>query len=146
VSQSGILVESGTVIFTDVYTDSQIATYSFESGDKGYFSFENDTTLWHAGLHQIKGQWSIYDTFNTTYIIINETISISIDSDKNSVQRNFDIFDVYGILQDLSVPLRGLGIKIMLLDGTYSDVSGYLVGPQYLYVSNGNYLFDRLYG
>ncbi len=145
ITQSGIPVESGVVTFTDVYINEIIASYTFQTGDGGYFSFLNNTSSWHAGLHQIKVQWTTFATFNTTYIIINDTISISINSDKDSVQRNFNIFDVYGILQDSGVNLRGLRITIRLFEvTTMNDFSTYLIlnGLQTRTVLNGNYLYD----
>jgi transglutaminase-like putative cysteine protease len=143
ITQSGTPVDSGVVTFTDVYINEIIASYPFQTGDGGYFSFENDTSSWHAGLHQIRVQWSIYDTFNTTYIIINETIIISRYPNKNSIQRNFDGFTISGTVLNGTTPLRGLRIKILLFDGS-TDVSGYLnlATPQIITIDNdGIYQF-----
>jgi len=143
ITQSGIPVETGVVTFTDVYINEIIASYTFQTGDGGYFSFLNNTSSWHAGLHQIKVQWSTFATFNSTYIIINETISFDVNSNKDSVQRNIDSFTISGIVLDGTTPLRGLGIKILLFDGS-TDVSGYLnlASPQIIIVNNdGTYEF-----
>jgi hypothetical protein len=81
-----------------------------------------------------------FGAFNTTYIVINETVSVSITSERNVIQRNFHNFDVYGSLTQNSTNLYGLQYGIFLWNGT-SDVSGYLNlnGPQIRTIFDGDY-------
>jgi hypothetical protein len=141
VTQSKTPVKNGTLILTDVYINSIIGSHLFESSDNGKWDFNVNTISWHAGLHNITVHWASAPIFNTTYIVINDTISISASSSVQAVQRNIDSFNVFGTLQDGSVYLRGLNIEIHLLDSALNDVSGYLnlAGSQIL---NGNYQFN----
>ena len=120
----------GTVTLTDVYTGLVIGYYTYGPTDNGYHEFINTTTNWHAGLHKIKVEWDATLSFNTTYVIINETVNIFTSLDKNSVIRNLDSFIVDGTVQESGEGLRGLVLEITLLNSTFSDVSYYLIGSQ----------------
>ncbi len=126
ITQGGPPVNSGTVSFTDVYTGDPLGTQPVVLG---YASILANSTTWHAGLHRIKAQWSGSASFNTTYIVINKTVSIFSSIDTSSILRNVDIFSVSGTVQEGVVLLRGLRVNLILLDGTFNDVSGYLVPP-----------------
>ncbi|KKN42733.1 hypothetical protein LCGC14_0710310 [marine sediment metagenome] len=128
--QSGIPVTSGTVRIYDVFNNNMLGFYPYIGGDGGYHEFIISTAGWHGGLHRIKVNWSGFATFNTTYVIINESVSIFSSIDKSSILRSTDGFIVSGTVQENSVLLRGLGVTLILLDDSYSDVSGYLTGPQ----------------
>jgi hypothetical protein len=126
VTQSGIPVNVGTVTFTDVFTGIPLGT------------------PWHAGLHRIRTRWLGSPTINTTYVIINESISILRSIDKSSIIRNVDSFIVSGTVQEGGELLRGLRMNLILLDSSFSDVSGYLIGPQTLTTNAvGYYQFDN---
>jgi len=144
ITQSGSPVSSGTVVLRDVFIGSQIGSHDYILADNGYHDFIIDTSLWHAGLHKIEVQWSTFPTFNTTYIIINKTITISAYSTLNHIRRNFDAFSVFGTVQDGTTNLRGLNIKILLFDSNNNDVTGYLnlAGSQTINVYDGNYQFN----
>jgi len=144
VTQSGTPVTSGTVILRDVFIGSQIGSHTYVLADNGYHEFIIDSSLWHAGLHRIEVQWSTYSIFNSTYIIINKTITISTYSSLYHIQRDFDMFSVFGSVQDGTTNLRGLNIKISLFNSNSIDVSGYLnlAGSQVINVFNGNYQFN----
>ncbi len=144
VAQSGAPVTSGTVVLRDVYIGSQIGSHTYVPANNGYHEFIINSSLWHAGLHRIEVQWSTYSTFNTTYIIINKTITISAYSSSYHIQRDFDAFSVFGSVQDGTTNLRGLNIKILLFNSNNVDVSGYLnlAGSQIINVYNGNYQFN----
>ncbi|MHA1190808.1 MAG: transglutaminase domain-containing protein [Promethearchaeota archaeon] len=145
ITQSGTPVTSGTVVLRDVYLGSQIGSYAYIPADNGYHDFIIDTTSWHAGLHRIEVQWSTFPTFNSTYVIINKTITISAYSSSYQIQRDFDIFSVFGSVQDGTTNLRGLDITILLLDSSFIDVSSLylnLAGSQTITVFDGNYQFD----
>ena len=144
VTQSGSFVSDGTVKLTDVYTNSQIGSHLFELTDNGRYDFIIDSSSWHAGLHKIRVQWSTFPAFNTTFVIINETISILAFSSIPNIQRDVDSFNVYGSVQDGTVNLNGLDIKIILFDSSMNDVSYYLnlAGSQTINIFDGSYQFD----
>ena len=53
-------------------------------------------------------------------------------------------FTVSGTVQEGGELLRGLRVNLILLDSTFSDVSGYLVGSQTITIDNtGYYQFDN---
>ncbi|MFX1446986.1 MAG: transglutaminase domain-containing protein [Promethearchaeota archaeon] len=137
--------DSRTVYLYDDYTNSLIDSHTFSSGSTGFIQFNLSTNNFHAGLLRFRVNYHIFSTFNTTYVVINETISISINVDRNLVQRNFHQFNVDGVLQQNGTNLNGLIIGLILLDDSFVDVSGYLNinGPQFRTVYNGNYLYDN---
>jgi len=144
VTQSGINVSDGTVTLTDVYINSQIGSHLFIAAENGRYDFIIDSSSWHAGLHKIRVQWSTFSAINTTFVIINETISISAFSSIPKIQRNVDNFNIYGSVQDGTVNLNGLDIKIILFDSNMNDVSYYLnlAGSQTINVFGGSYQFN----
>lgn len=144
ITQGGEDVTDGTVILTDVYINSQIGSYTFNSADNGRHYFIIYTTSWHAGLHKIRVQWASFPAINYTYIIINDTVSISIDPFLESIQRKVDAFNVFGTVQDGSVNLQGLNIKLRFLDHSLNDVSGYLnlADSQFITIQDGSFQFD----
>ena len=137
--------ENKTVYIYDDYTNSLLDSYTFPSSSPGFVQFNLSTNNLHAGLLKFRVNYHIFSSFNTTYVVINETISISINADKNIVQRNFDQFNVNGILQQNGTNLDGLEIGLILWDTTLGDVSGYLNlnGPQFRTIYGGNYLYDN---
>jgi hypothetical protein len=148
ITQSGSPVGTGTVILTDAYTSAQIGIHTFSALDNGYHEFLVDSTFWYGGLHNIEVQWSTFSTYNSTYVIINKTISISADSSRYSILRNQDNFNVFGLVRDGSIYLRGLQIEFLMLDAGLNDVSSYLnlpgiPSPPYkLNVYDGSYQYN----
>jgi hypothetical protein len=144
VTQSGSPVSDGTLVLTDVYINSIIGSHLFLPTDNGRWDFIINSISWHAGLHRIRVQWASAPTVNITYIIINDTISISAATSLQAAQRNVDSFNIFGTVQDGSVNLRGLKIEIRLFDSSLNDVSGYLnlAGSQIFTVIDGSYQFD----
>ncbi|MFX0002516.1 MAG: hypothetical protein ACFE9J_03450, partial [Candidatus Hermodarchaeota archaeon] len=146
ITQSGTPVTSGTVRLYDVYNNHFLLGSHLYDGSEiplGYYEFLIDTSSWHAGLFQIKVNWSSFVTFNTTYVIVNEKVNIFSNIDQSSILRNFDNFIVSGTVQESGTFLRGLNLNILLLDNSYTDVSGlYLVGSQTITINNdGSYAF-----
>ncbi|TKJ23382.1 MAG: hypothetical protein CEE42_12185 [Promethearchaeota archaeon Loki_b31] len=144
VTVSGSFVSDETVTLTDVYINSQIGSHLFELADNGRWDFVINSSSWHAGLHKIRVQWSTFPAYNTTFVIINKTISISAFSNIPKIQRNVDTFNVYGSVQDGTTNLNGLDIKILLFDSSMNDVSYHLnlAGSQIINVFDGSYQFD----
>lgn len=137
ITLSGSPVNTGTVAFTDYYTGVPLGTQFVSNG---YASILVDISSWHAGLHQVRVQWSGSSTYNSTYIIINETVNIFTSLDKDSIIRNLDSFSVDGIVQESGELLRGLVLEITLLDSSFSDVTSfYLIGSQIEITDNVGY-------
>ena len=136
------LLNERTLYIYDDFTNTELQNYTFPlgTGFSGFVQFNISTALLHAGLHRIRVQYHIYSAVNTTYIIINETVNINANSDKNEILRRFEGFDVSGTIQDRQTfeGLRGLRVSIILLNSSLNDVSGYLnlVGPQSIIINN----------
>jgi hypothetical protein len=137
--------EFRTVYIYDDYTNSLLDSHTFPISSPGFVQFNLSTNDLHAGLLRFRVNYHTFSSFNTTYVVINETISISISADKNVVQRNFDQFTVNGVLQQNGTNLDGLEIGLILWDTTLGDVSVYLNlnGPQFSTIYGGNYLYDN---
>ncbi|MFX1527829.1 MAG: transglutaminase-like domain-containing protein [Promethearchaeota archaeon] len=131
-----------TVYLYDDFTNNLISSSTFPD-ESGFTQFDIPTNTLHAGLIRFRVNYHTYSTFNTTYIVINETISISINSNRNNIQRNIQLFNVNGNLQQNGTNLDGLTIGMLLLDDVFTDVSAYVNfnGPQFRVVSNGNYFY-----
>ncbi|KKK41158.1 hypothetical protein LCGC14_0594470 [marine sediment metagenome] len=121
-------LESNPVYLYDVFTNTLLDTYIFPggTGTSGFVQFNISTASLHAGLHQIRVQYDIYNTINTTYIIINNTLTIDANSNKNQIVRGTENFIISGSLKESGEFLRGLNITIILLNSSYDDVSFYL--------------------
>jgi hypothetical protein len=132
ITQSGTPVTSGTVGIYDVFNNILLDSYLYTGAElpQGYHEFLIDTSTWHGGLHRIRVNWSSFATFNTTYVIMNETANIFASSNKASILRSIDNFITSGTVRENGVLLRRLRVNIILLDSTFSDASGYLIGPQ----------------
>jgi hypothetical protein len=146
ITQSGTPVTSGTVAIYDVFNSVLLDSYLYTGAElpQGYHEFLINTSTWHGGLHRIRVNWSGFATFNTTYIIINETASIFASSNKPSIIRVLDNFITSGSVQENAVLLRGLRVNLILLDSSFTDVSGFLTGPQSLTTNIfGSFQFDN---
>jgi len=135
-------------IYND-FTNTELQNYTFPSGTglSGFVQFNISTALLHAGLHKIRVQYHTYNTINTTYIIINDTVEIEAYSTRTQIIRGTESFDVYGLVQDqvFGKTLRGLRVTIILLNSSYDDVSFYLnlAEPQSVIIdNNGDYSFS----
>jgi len=134
-----------TTYIYDDYTNILLDSYTFLGGSTGFVQFNLSTNDLHAGLIRFRVNYEDFSTFNTTYVVINETIGITINLDRNVVQRNFHQFNVDGILQQNGTNLDGLEIGLILWHSTLGDVSGYLnlIGPRFRTIYGGNYLYDN---
>ncbi|MFX0080203.1 MAG: transglutaminase domain-containing protein [Candidatus Hodarchaeota archaeon] len=141
-------LDGRTVYIYDDFTNIELQNYVFPGGTglTGFVQFNISTASLHAGLHRIRVQYHTYSTINTTYIIINETVNIDANSNKNEVIRGVESFAVSGTVEDFNTfeRLRGLRVSIILLNSSLNDVSGYLnlVGSQSIVINNdGTYSF-----
>ncbi|MHA1486053.1 MAG: hypothetical protein ACTSSC_02650, partial [Promethearchaeota archaeon] len=137
--------DTRTVYLYDDYTNILLDSYTFPVFSTGFVQFNLSTNDLHAGLLRFRVNYHTFSSFNTTYVVINETIDISINLDKNVVQRNLHQFNVNGILQQNGTNLDGLMIGLILWDNALGDVSGYLNlnSPQFRTIYGGNYLYDN---
>ncbi|MFW9896703.1 MAG: transglutaminase domain-containing protein, partial [Candidatus Thorarchaeota archaeon] len=132
ITQSGSPVTSGTVSIFDEFNSLLLDSYIYNGSEipLGSHNFIINTATWHGGLHRIKVNWSTFATFNTTYVVLNESVSISRGIDKSVILRGIDSFTVTGTVQEFGVQLRALGVSLILLDSSLNDVSGFLIPPQ----------------
>jgi hypothetical protein len=137
--------DTRTVYLYDDYTNSLLDSYTFSSGSTGFVQFNLSTNDLHAGLLRFRVNYHTFSGFNTTYVVINETIGISMNVDRYVIQRNFHQFNVDGVLRHNGTHLDGLTIGLILWKVGIGDVSGYLNlnGPQFRTVYGGNYLYDN---
>ena len=150
INQSGSYAPDGSIAYLrDVYTNTVIQSYTFQAIDNGYHQFIIPTSSLHAGLHQIRIRYEyssvLYDTFNSTYIVINKTINIDVDQNNLRILRDQQNFMISGTVYESGVNLRGLIVKISLLDTYLNDDSSYLnlIGSQSMIIFNdGTYQFD----
>ena len=138
--QFGSPVSGGIVHLYDVYdSNNEIATSSVDGS--GYYTIELNTSLanLHAGLHYFKIIWETYDTFNSTYIIINQTIDGfgTPTLSNNAIIRGVNgVFTVSGYVLDDSIALRGLKVRIGLFNASMYNFTQYLVfEPGYSYTT-----------
>jgi hypothetical protein len=141
-------LEGNFIKLFDDFRDTLLEEYNFTTSETfGFVQFNissNDTRL-HAGLIKFRVQYHDYSTINTTYVIINETVNIFANPNKNSVLRRDGDFTVSGTVQESGELLRGLRLNIILLNSTHDDVSIYLIGPQTLTITDvGYYQFVNL--
>ncbi|MFX1573098.1 MAG: transglutaminase-like domain-containing protein [Promethearchaeota archaeon] len=145
INQSGLPAPLGsTVRLRDIYTNDILDFHDYDGTEGGNAQFTVDTTTLHAGLHYIEVEYeynSIVYPYNSTYIIINETVSISGSSTDYIILRNNDIFTISGTLSDLSENLRGLQVEIILLDSAGTDVSVHLdlFDPKIQFINDAGY-------
>ena len=136
-----VLNLSGNPLYIyDDFTNTLLDTYYFPdgTGQTGFHQFDIPTASLHGGLHRIRVQYHTYSTINRTYIIVNDTVDINVNPDKNEVIRGVEGFGVFGTVQESGEDLRGLIVSIILLNATYDDVTSYLnlVGSQSIIINN----------
>ncbi len=149
--QSGLPAPLGsTVRLRDIYTNDILDFHNYDGTENGNAQLTVDTASLHAGLHYIEVEYeynSIIYPYNSTYIIINETVSISGSSNDYYVLRNNDIFTISGTLSDLTENLRGLQVEIILLDSIGTDVSVHLdlFDPKIQFINDaGDYSYTSM--
>ncbi len=149
INQGGAPAPLGSIVrLRDIYTNSILGTYTYDGTEGGYHQFLVNTgsPALHAGLHYIEVEYENIGIFpyNSTYIIINETVDISGISNDYVLLRDNDIFTISGTVSDGIVDLRGLEVEIILLDVSLSDVSYNLdlLDPKTQIINdNGDYSF-----
>jgi hypothetical protein len=147
VNQNDQPVNTSFVRIYDVYNNSfLLAEHNFTLGENGTFSFYISTASWYAGLHYIKVNWSSFSSFNTTYVIINESMNINAFSPTVKIIRGVDSMDIWGNVTDGVFNLRGLNVNLRLINSSLVDVSGFITStPVTLTIDNlGKYQFSSV--
>ncbi|MFX0188421.1 MAG: transglutaminase-like domain-containing protein [Candidatus Hodarchaeota archaeon] len=146
ITQSDSPVSSGWATIWDDYSNILLYNYSYLGFENGFIQFNISTNFSYAGIHKIRVQYENYPTINTTYIVINETVNVNAiptiqtTGTDNVVLRGNGGFTVYGYVMENGTGLRGLRVKLLLLNKTYDNVSYYLIGnPFDLTNSTGNF-------
>jgi hypothetical protein len=139
-------LDGRTLRIYDDYQNIQLQTYTFSGLDTGFVEFNLSTDLFLAGLNRLRVEYDVFNTINKTYIIINETIDININSDHNVLLRNDSGMNVFGNVEKYGLNMRGMVLKILLLDSDDNDISSYLslpYGPNILIDdTDGSFMFN----
>ncbi|MBN1802872.1 MAG: transglutaminase domain-containing protein [Candidatus Lokiarchaeota archaeon] len=124
----------GTIRIYDYYANPSTPIAATPTDGSGNYYIELNTSSYslHSGLHLFRVTYvymgSEFPTYNSTYIIVDETISsFSMTSTESNVIRNVDSFIISGYLQDGGFGLRGLQVQLRLYDGAMVDRSQYLI-------------------
>ena len=127
----------------DDYTNTLIQSHIFPSSNP-FVEFNVSTNDLHAGLNKIRVEYHTFATINMTYVVVNETFTITPSPTRTSVVRDSESFDVNTNVRYGTIDLNGLEITLLLLDSSFRDVSGYLnmAGPQTITVYNGYFQFN----
>jgi len=151
VTRSGSAPISGDqIIVRDVFADVNISTYVFTGLENGNFTLNIPTGGNHSGLHKWEFIFKnaaqiVFDTTNSTYILINETVTVGSSLSIPSIRRNFDTWTVSGTVSDSGQNLKGLEIMLYLFDASYQDKSNLLsvVGGRTKVINiDGSYSFS----
>jgi len=126
----------------DVYNTSRPAYSStFSSG----YEFILPASDFHPGIHKFRVEFESYPNTNTTFIIINETITINVDPllPDNEFIRDSESLTVTGNIINETIGLRGLNVSLQLFNSSGSKFSQYLVGSNFgVTDANGDFQID----
>jgi len=138
----------------DVYDQNNVLDELPFDGSSNYLEFNiSIADFTFAGIHKIDIRFynptdQPYSTINSTFIVINETVTFNSDPylslNPKVIQRNDGGFYVTGKVVNNNEGMRGLQVKLLLFDKNYKNVSQYLIGGNVydLTDSNGNFRFD----
>ena len=131
-----------TVSINDVYnTNALLYSKTFLQG----YEFILPASDFHPGIHKFEVQFESFPNTNTTFIVIDESITINVDPllPDNKFIRNSDPLNVSGDIVDGSIGLRGLNVSLQLYNSTGSKVSQYLVDDNFGVTDfNGHFQID----
>ncbi|MFX1317446.1 MAG: hypothetical protein ACFE9T_16410, partial [Promethearchaeota archaeon] len=140
INQSGSAVESGYVTILDYYSNRTLYNYSYTGFEspKGFVQINIPTNkFYHAGIHKIVVRYMDFAPTNITYIVINETVNINVIKTiqptyiNNIVVRDVDGFIVKGSVKENKTGLRGLRVRLLLLNKNKENFSHYLIGDPF---------------
>ncbi|MFX1312245.1 MAG: hypothetical protein ACFFHD_06495, partial [Promethearchaeota archaeon] len=143
----GIFPAIGTyVTIWDDYSNLLLDNYTYPGGT-GDVQFNISTNrFYYAGIHKIRVQFMDYPTFNTTFIIINESVSIDFVPSVTNIVRNNGGFVVTGYVRENGTGLRGLHVSLQLLNISNGNNSQFLIGSLFDFTTNnGFFQFDVNY-
>ena len=119
------------VTIWDDYSNILLGNYTFPGGT-GFVQFNIPTNnFYYAGIHKIKVQFMDFPTINTTFIIINESVSVNVNpiiNINNKVVRDDDSFTISGFVKENGTGLRGLVVNLLLFNNSQGEDSQYLLG------------------
>ncbi|MBY8983750.1 MAG: hypothetical protein KGD65_01635 [Candidatus Lokiarchaeota archaeon] len=151
INQGGLPAPSGSIVrLRDVYTNDILNSSEYDGTEGGYkqFIIEINSTAHHAGLHYIVVEYvdgpEIYP-YNSTYIIINKTLTVDSILNDYVILRDVDAFTISGTISDLGEDLKGLEVEVILLDSNLNDVSYHLnlFDPKTQFINeDGTYSFS----
>jgi len=151
INQSIDYAPDGSIVrLRDIYTDTILGSHTFDYIiDQGYYLFVINTSSFHAGLHRIEVEFessSILYNVNSTYIVINEIITIDVDQNNLKIVRNSENFIITGTVHEGGINLRGLLVRIFLLESSeYGDNSSYLhLSSPYSILINDDGIFQYI--
>ncbi|KKM71453.1 hypothetical protein LCGC14_1430460 [marine sediment metagenome] len=125
----------------DDYSNTMLDNYTFP-GVYNNHSFIINTTGFHAGIHRIRIQIENYPTWNTTFIIINETVTIKVNPTLPKRIRNSENLTVSGYVVNETTGLRGLLVSLQLFNSTGGNYSQYLIIDSRFYTTENNGYFE----
>jgi hypothetical protein len=130
INQSGNYAPTGSIVHIwDIYTNTELDSYTFDGTENGYHLFQINTNNLHAGLHRLNVTYEtfkVWSTYNSSYLVLNESINLFIDQDNMQFTRNVDNFIISGRVRESGEDLRGLIINLVMLDEGFNDVTSYL--------------------
>ena len=107
INQSGSYAPSGSIVrLRDIYTNDLLGNYTYNGTESGYHQFLINTgaPALHAGLHYIVVEYetlAVTYPYNSTYIVINEIVSVSGISNDYVILRDNDIFTISGTVSNI---------------------------------------------
>ena len=133
------------VTIWDDYTSifpTLLDNHTFTSGNNGIHDFIIDTTSFYVGIHKIRVQFMNYPTINTTFIIINGTVSFNFNPVISEIQRDSIGFNVSGYVES-GTGLRGLRVSLQIFNSFGVNSSQYILGSRTTTTdSDGYFQFD----
>ncbi|TFG24834.1 MAG: transglutaminase domain-containing protein [Promethearchaeota archaeon] len=144
-----ISVSGNTTRIYDDYSNILLESYTYDGSETpaGFVQFNISIDKFnHSGIHRIRVEFHTFTNANFTLIVINETVDISpnlIINGDNEITREIESFSVSGVVKDNGMLLRGLVLRILLLDQNFQNMTTYLIGYQYAITgSDGYFQFD----
>ncbi|MEJ2249045.1 MAG: transglutaminase domain-containing protein [Candidatus Lokiarchaeota archaeon] len=130
INQSGSYAPSGSIVHLwDVYTNTELDSYTYDGSESGYHQFQVNTNNLHAGLHLFNITFEtskVWSTYNSSYVVINEPVNIYIDQNNMQFTRDSDNFVISGRVMESGISLRGLIVNLVMLNSSFDEVNSYL--------------------
>jgi hypothetical protein len=149
INQSGNPAPLNSIVHLwDIFTNTELDNYTFDGSEGGYHNFQISTSTLHAGLHRLNITFEtsqVWSTYNSTYLVINESVNLFTDQTNLQFTRDIDNFIISGRIKESSDNLRGIIVNLIMLDNSSSDVTSYLnfIGSNSILISDdGTFQFS----